>query len=89
MEWVARSRRTTSRRDLLAVVVLRQTVPAHVVHEEQRAADAHDHHDHEHEGEAAGPIPFLTGIDQLLRTGGHRQREERAGRDQRETEHGT
>ena len=36
-----------------------------------------DHHDHEHEGEAAGAVPLTTRVDELLRSGGHRQREQR------------
>ena len=71
------------------VVVLRQTVAAHVVHEEQRTADGDDHHDHEHEGEATGAVALLPGVDQLLSTRRHRQREQRADVTRAETDEGT
>ena len=60
---------------LRRVVVLGESVPPDVVHEEQRGGDEHDRDDHEHEGEPAGAVALLARVDELLSARRYRQRQ--------------
>ncbi len=74
---------------LRRVVVLGKSVPPHVVHEEQGAADGDDHDDHEDEGQAARTVALLARVDQLLSARGRRECEHRPDRAQAEPEERT